>query len=128
MAYADYGFYITDYLGNAIELADFSRLASRASTWIDRLTFGRAAAVMALEGEVGEDTATVAKIKKATCAAAEEIQQLESSGGVVTSERIGNVSVTYADGRGEGQRVSDSVKAYLWDTDLMYRSFAEGEI
>lgn len=124
MAYADYGFYITVYLGNAIELADFSRLAARASAEIDRLTFGRTATVVT----AGTDTETIRKIKMATCAAAEEIHKLEESGGVVTSERIGNVAITYADGRNENQRLAAAAKTYLWDTDLMQRGFLEDEL
>ncbi len=128
MAYADYDFYVGDFLGTAIALADFARLAARASALIDRMTFGRTAAVMALEGEVGADTATIAKVKKATCAVAEEMQAQEQSGGLVTSERIGNVSVTYANSRSENGRLAEAAKTYLWDSDLLYRGFLSDEV
>ena len=42
MAYADFTYYSTSYLGNVIAETDFSRLALRASAVIDQLTFSRA--------------------------------------------------------------------------------------
>ena len=43
MAYADYRYYITTYLGTAIQEADFPRLSLRASSFLDYYTQGRAA-------------------------------------------------------------------------------------
>lgn len=128
MSYVDYAFYAGDFHGTAIALDDFQRLAMRASVAMDRLTFGRAAAVMALEGEVGADTATITKIKLATCAVADEIQSLDQSGGVVQSESVGSVSVTYAFPGSERKRLVKSAADYLWDTNLMYPGFLAGEL
>ncbi len=124
MAYADYTFYSATFLGTAIAQADFPRLAALASAKIDQLTFGRAAAVVAAD----TDAATIEKIELATCAVAEMIQSLEQAGGVVASERVGNVQVTYAaTGSRESGRLRDAARTYLWNTDLMYRGFADGE-
>lgn len=48
MAYADYRYYITTYLGTAIQEADFPRLSLRASSFLDYYTQGRAAVMLAL--------------------------------------------------------------------------------
>lgn len=124
MAYADYTFYSTTYLGTAIAQADFPRLAARASVLIDLLTFGRAAAVVT----AGTDTATIAKIRSATCAVAEVVQKMDESGGVVQSERVGNVQVTYSESRSERGQVREAAKPYLWDSGLMYPSFTDEEL
>ncbi len=128
-AYADYSYYTTTYLGSAIASADFGRLALRASAVIDQVTFGRAAAVV----DADEDAETIDKIKMATCAVAEEIQTQEASGNIdgVTSERVGNFSVSYgANSRaamsGKAKQ-SEAAKLYLGDTGLMYRGFSENE-
>lgn len=42
MAYADYAFYTTVYLGNAISEDDFPRLAARASDYVYEYTKGLA--------------------------------------------------------------------------------------
>ena len=43
--YADYTFYTDEFFGTAIEEADFPRLSSRASDFIDYYTRGKAAGV-----------------------------------------------------------------------------------
>ena len=39
MAYADYEYYTSTFLGTAIELPSFDRYAKRASDYIDYITF-----------------------------------------------------------------------------------------
>ena len=41
MAYADYEFYTTSYFGSVVPETDFSRLAERASDFVDTMTFDR---------------------------------------------------------------------------------------
>lgn len=124
-AYADYTFYTSEYLGSAIAEADFDRLALRASEEIDHITFERAAAVT--------DTDTIILIKKATCAVAETLQTIEKAGGAVgvQSERVGNYSVTYAEGSPMQQTKDDQVRMaaviYLGVTGLMFQGFYAGE-
>lgn len=123
MAYADYTYYTTEYLGNAIAEVDFPRLALRASEQIDRLTFGRAAT----------DTENETALKKATCAVAEEINAIENSDGseYVTSESQLGYSVSYdpssVEGRANAQRYADAAIVYLENTGLMYGGFYSGE-
>lgn len=129
MAYADYTFYSGTYLGTAIAEAAFPRLALRASAWIDRLTFQRTAAIVT----AGTDTATIALIKNATCAVAEEIQNTEANGGTdaILSESIGQNSVSYADTSSKmntaGETYMQTAALYLGSTGLMFPGFAAGE-
>jgi hypothetical protein len=116
-AYADLTFYKATYLGTAIADAAYPRLALRASEKIDEMTFNRAAPVVT----AATDTATIALIKNATCAVAEEIQRQDASGGAVQSERVGNVSVTYLSTLSEDARLLKAAKTYLGNTGLMYR-------
>lgn len=123
MAYADFEFYTTSYLGDAIAESDFDRLALRASAIIDRLTFGRAA----------DDTDNETAIKNAMCAVAEEIQTIaaEVATGYVTSETVGSHSVTYASTvsstMSDNDRYHAAAKLWLESTFLMFAGFASGE-
>ena len=114
--YADFAFYTDQFKGTAIAESDFDRLAMRASEELDQITFDRIAAVI----EADEDGATIEKIQRATCAAAEELQKLESSGGAVSTETVGKQSVTYAAPLSEAQRLTRCAKRYLGLTGLMY--------
>lgn len=127
-SYADFVFYSTVYLGTAIAQADFPRLALRASEAVDRLTFNRASAIVT----AATDTDAIDRIQKATCAIAEEIQKQDMTGvDGLTSERLGNYSVTYGEGAQaamtNAQRLSNAARMYLGSTGLMFRGFAEGE-
>jgi hypothetical protein len=116
-AYATYSYYSATYLGTAITEANFARLALRASAWIDRLTFQRAATETVV--------ATVDLIKMATCAVAEEIQTVEADGSAdgIQSEAIGQNSVTYA----TSSTKQLTAALYLGSTGLMFPGFASGE-
>jgi hypothetical protein len=122
MAYADYAFYTGTYLGTAIASADFSRLAQRAAEVIDELTFQRAAGVIT----DATDTDTIAQIKLANCALAEDIQTAEASGNTdgIASESVGTYSVTYkSNSRASMTREQvfrSTAKRYLGQTYLMY--------
>lgn len=120
--YADYTFYTEQFQGTAIAQPDYDRLAMRAGTLIDQVTFGRAAAIVA----AGADTGTVDKIKMAACAVAELLYRDENEGGEVQSEQVGNHSVTYVKGPARSliSRVREEAKPYLWDTYLMYGGYA----
>lgn len=112
MAYVDYEYYSETFLGDVIAQADFPKFAKRASDFIDEITFGRAAV------ETNEDI--IGKIKDATCAVAEFLSQQPKDFGIVESEKVGDVSMTY--------RVASAVKKlqhaiaaqYLAGTGIMY--------
>lgn len=115
MAYADYTYYTTMYLGNAISEEDFPRLAQRASECLDQLTFGRAA-------DATGDLQTA--VKSACCAVAETVQRNETSqtNADVSTERVGDLSVTYArvSSREADRRVYNAAARYLSLTGLLY--------
>lgn len=123
MAYADYSYYTTTFLGTAIASSDFSRLALRASAVIDQITFGRAA----------DDTTNTNAIKNAMCAVAEEIQTQEAAGNVdgITSESQGRYSVSYAANSGKSKsnqyKLEAAAKVWLANTFLMFPGFNADE-
>lgn len=136
MAYADFYFYTNEYFGMAIEVADFDRLAIRASSYLDYYTQGRAV-----------KHPDLIELKMACCALAEQykiIEQaqaletknlasaMESDGGEVQSETVGSWSKSYRSG-GDSAGAAASVAAnaqaslsavarqYLSGTGLLYR-------
>lgn len=120
--YVDNTFYTDTFKGNKVPAADFDRIALRASAVIDSLTFGRA------ETDVSYPT----EIKMATCAVMDEMYEVTSdSGGGVTSERVGDLAVTYsADSKKTKdplQRYHEAAALYLARTFLMFPGFNEGE-
>ena len=68
MAYVDYGYYTTTYLGTAIMASDFPRLSLRASSFLDYYTQGRAAQNKDLDA-----------VKMACCAVAEQYQAIDTA-------------------------------------------------
>lgn len=118
MLYADYAYYTGTFYGTAISEADFPALAREASTFIDRLTFGR------LVGVVTPDAASMA-----TCAVAERIQVAQKSGALdvgagVKSENTDGYSATYnlpSDIRNELYAdYADAAGPYLYGTGWLY--------
>jgi hypothetical protein len=126
MAYADFTYYISAYLGTAIAESDFPALAQRASAVIDRITFQRAAVDFAAN-------TNVTAIKNAMCAVAEELQRQDRAGGAdaVTSESQGRYSVSYAAHsermKSNSQKLQDAARLYLDGTFLMFAGFVSGE-
>lgn len=109
MAYATYVFYTDTYKGNAIASADFDRLATRASSYIDHLTLGRASSYSA-----GDE------VKMAACSVAEVLDK-EEKGGELASQTVGSWSRSYVtSGKTLDQRLYDAVKLYLAYTGLLY--------
>ena len=135
MAYADYEYYTTTYLGAAIKEDDFPRLALRASSFLDYYTQGRAAQNSDLDA-----------LKMACCAVAEQYQYIDTakalaqkslsasleSDGELQSQTVGSWSKTYRSGGDSAQQALSSVQTaqaalgaiaqqYLVGTGLLYR-------
>ncbi len=135
MAYADYEYYTTTYLGTAIKKDDFPRLALRASSFLDYYTQGRAAQNSDLDA-----------LKMACCAVAEQYQSIDTaqalaqkslsasleSDGELQSQTVGSWSKTYRSGGDSAQQALSSVQTaqaalgalaqqYLAGTGLLYR-------
>lgn len=127
MAYCDYEFYKTEYLGNVITEADFPRLSQRASEKIDELTFDRLA-----EG-LPTNEREASKIKKAVCSLAEKMADIETAnetfrtnGGLaVSSVSSGSESISYKTDATLSEVEKEKayyeiVKRYLVGTGLLY--------
>ncbi len=131
MVYAEYSYYVGEFLGDAISGSDFPKYAAKASAFLDYYTRGKAKANADLEA-----------VKTACCALAEQYQIIElahkaavkgmDSGSDKASETVGSYSVSY---RGGGEIATASMQAkqaanaelvnlarfYLADTGLLYR-------
>ena len=137
MAYADYGYYITTYLGTVIQEADFPRLALRASSFLDYYTQGRAGPNQDMDA-----------LKMACCAVAEQYQSIDlarqaalnalknstnaGAAGELQSQSVGSWSKTYRGGGESAQQATTAAQAaqaslasvaaqYLSSTGLLYR-------
>lgn len=115
MSYADYRYYKDEFRGSLIPDESFERNALQASQYIDNVTFGR----------IGSDVTSA--VKNACCALAEvyysgSVSPRAASG--VTSEKVGNYSVSYAAAENSGtqqKRLKSAVKLWLGGTGLLYR-------
>lgn len=129
MIYADYRYYASKYIGDAIAEDNFLRLAARASRYIDYITQGRAAKSRKLDA-----------VKLCCCALAEQYQLIESARRInaeglsddyveVKSETVGGWSRSYRSAADTAAEISESAKAeltsiayqYLSSTGLLYR-------
>ena len=137
MAYADFEYYYTVYLGTAIKEDDFPRLSLRASSFLDYYTQGRAAQNSDLDA-----------LKMACCAVAEQYQYIDTAqalaqkslssslesgeSGELQSQTVGSWSKTYRSGGDSAQQALSSVptakaslasvaQQYLAGTGLLYR-------
>ena len=106
--YADYAYYTGTYKGVKIPEDGFTPLALRASNYIDRATFGRVAEADDL-------------IKQSMCALAECLFEHEAKDGI-ESEKVGEESVTYANGSNNiSRRMYEVLRDYLSNTDLLQK-------
>ena len=114
--YADYIYYKESYLGKMKE-REYSRLARKASAYLDRVTFGRLERIN-LPAEVK------GKVKDACCAVA-DAYLLNEKGGGIASETNDGISVEYVAGisntKTDDQRLNDAARLYLAGTGLLYR-------
>lgn len=102
----DYSYYENTYLGSSIPPDDFSRLAARASAYLN--TISNAA-------EHPDDEA----VKMATCAVAEAWQRNEE-GGEIISQSVGSWSRTYASsGKSKESALLEAARLYLGPAGLM---------
>ena len=116
--YAEYGFYLNDYKGSSIPNAtDYARAAIEASAFLDYVTHNH---IKDLTEEV------MVKVKLAQCAIAEVCyrQAQDEVANVVSSESVGNHSVSYAVSKvsfkqRELEKYSKA-KIYLRGTGLLY--------
>ena len=97
MAYADYQFYTEKYYGDTVPESDFPKYEDRASDRIDMITFDR------LADGLPDDERSQTKIKKAVCALADTIYQIDQIK-KASMETVG--TVVREDGTVTGKAVS----------------------
>ena len=126
MAYADYTFYTTVYLGNVISQSDFPRLAERATEVINAIIGDK------INSDVTSDTTVYTNIKKANCALAEQIffeTSVNNIGGAgnIASIKAGEETITYSSNKsafdvqkGKYQVALSILSEYLGNTNLLY--------
>lgn len=136
MAYACYDFYLSRYAGTLIGEDEFYTLATRASSFLDYFTQGRAAKNSGLEA-----------VQMACCAIADEYKTIElakrlaqkslmaasdSDAGEIQSETVGGYSRTIRSGGDSSNAavksaaevrgaLADVAREYLAHTGLLYR-------
>ena len=115
MAYADFGYYQDVFKGSSItDIATFDTLSERATEYINSVTFGR----------IDDITDN---IKRCCCALAEQINLDNNfqSGKLISSEKNGNYSVSYAIPSSTAtehyRKMMVVCRQYLLNTGLMYR-------
>lgn len=111
MAYADYKFYTEKYYGDTVPESDFQKYAERASDRIDAITFDR------LVNGFPEEERAVTKVKKAVCAVADALYQIDQIK-KASMETIGTVT------REDGTVVSKAVSSVSSGSESI--SFASG--
>ena len=115
--YADYDFYLSDYKGSVIpDAPNYERAAVEASMFLDYITHNH---IKDLADEI------MVKVKLAQCAVADVCyrQAQDDVANAVSSESVGNHSVTYAARAGYKQRELEKyskAKIYLHGTGLLY--------
>ena len=117
--YAEYDFYLNDYKGSVIpDAPSYDRAAVEASAYIDYITHNGT-----MDDILPESV--MVKVKLAQCAVADVCyrQAQDDVANVVSSESVGNHSVTYAAKASYKQRDIEKcskAKIYLRGTGLLY--------
>ena len=116
--YAEYNFYIDDYKGSVIpDASTYDRVAVEASAYLDYITHNH---IKDLSDEI------MAKVKLAQCAIADVCykQEQDDVANVVSSESVGNHSVTYAVSKASFKQRElekhSKARIYLHGTGLLY--------
>lgn len=125
--YADFEYYQTTYFGDAIEQESWPKYGTRASDFIDYITWGKA-----------KDNSELDEVKKCCCALAEQYKLIDdtrtaaaakvTSEGIIASESVGAHSRSFRNGAEGAQAVTELEKElaniarrYLLPTGLLYR-------
>ncbi len=116
--YADYNFYLMEYMGSTIPDTAFAEAERAASAFVDYITHHRI--VMADLPEMVQN-----RVKMAVCAVADVCyKQVTDEAPAVSSESVGNHSKSYAVAKkGFDERQHEKLvnaKTYLHGTGLLY--------
>lgn len=117
-AYADYNFYKKEFLCGKKAVIDtaFNFYAKQATGYIRQQTFGN----------INEEEEIPLCVKMCCCDVAELLYKAEHNDhSGVTSEKVGDLSVSYESADSQGQALLKNIRSaiYLWlsGTDLLYR-------
>lgn len=106
--FADYEYY-KSVCGGGLSEEEFSRVAAKASAYIDKVTFGRAS-------EHADDE----RVKRCCCDLCDSLSTI--SGGVKQSESVGSWSVTYANSENASESNYARAACRVWlPADWLYR-------
>ncbi len=110
MIFADYEFYKS--VGGDLSEEEFSKVAAKASAYIDKITFGRAS-------EHADDE----RVKRCCCDLYDSLSAISESGGQVKqSESVGSWSVTYANSENASEINYARAACRVWlPADWLYR-------
>lgn len=109
MIFADYEFYVS--AGGNLSEEEFSRIAAKASAYIDKITFGRAA-------EHTDDE----RVKRCFCELCDTLSAAVSGGRVKQSESVGSWSVTYANSENTSEMTFARAACRVWlPAEWLYR-------
>lgn len=113
MAYVDYDYYTTTYLGGAIPQDIFPRLAERASEKV----------LFYCGGTLLEEQYCISEVKKCVCALAEKMYSNEQGKEGIQSEKVDEYSVSYKSNSDYSfeKELYKIAKLYLAYTGLLYR-------
>lgn len=128
MIFADFTYYSEDYGGRLISEKDFDFLAAFASDMMIAETFGRLAKAVPEE--------FIGSVRRCCCELAESIYRFgsfsesgsgsENAGGEISSEKIGQYSITYSGKAGQISALLSGENAGLKTlcSDIIYRHLA----
>lgn len=117
MIYANHNFYTNEYKGTQIvDNASFIKYAVKSTQYIKKYTLGN----------INEDEEIPLCVKMCCCDVAELLYKAENNDhSGVTSEKVGDLSVSYESADSQGQTLSKNIRSaiYLWlsGTDFLYR-------
>ena len=105
----DYSYYQFEYKGAILDSDAFYSALPKAKAYISAITFGRA------------DNSCDKRVLNAVCAVAEDMY--ESAASNISSETVGDLSITYANRTTEqdSRRRYDLARMFLANTGLLYR-------
>lgn len=107
--FADYEYYKS--VGGGLSEEEFSRIAAKASMYIDKITFGRAT-------EHADDE----RVKRCCCELCDTLSAAMSSGQIKQSESVGSWSVTYANSENTSELAFARAACRVWlPAEWLYR-------
>lgn len=107
--FADYEYYKS--IGGGLSEEEFSRIAAKASAYIDKITFGRAS-----------DNADDERVKRCCCELCDTLSAAVNSGQIKQSESVGSWNVTYANSENTSEMSFARAACRVWlPAEWLYR-------